>query len=188
MAGQYRDPKRARAYLERGDVDYGGIHISDLKRVLEHTQKAYAHLIDAEKLIIAGHSFGGYLTALVATDPEISSQFKLAIAVSGFYDLGTYAFTNVHTTKDNDTIKRRRAPKDYTGNITQTILVVHGDANGDKTTLVNRADTQSFIDNALNRKKDMHYKFISGMAHGNTAEAPETWEFAKPFIETLKAQ
>lgn len=188
VAQQYnKNNNKYWAYLEAGDSDYGGIHMDDLKRVVSYVSKHYPSLVDPDKLIIAGHSFGGYMVALAVTDPEITKLFKLGIAVSGFFDLGVYANYNVFSLNVTPNIAQRRSPRKFVENISQPVLVIMGDEYKDFTTLVNRADTVAFVNAAKADNKKIYTLFLKGLNHSQTYSSRKTWEFAKPFIDKLKA-
>jgi dipeptidyl aminopeptidase/acylaminoacyl peptidase len=185
VAQIYNDQQNFSAYLNSGDTDYGGIHLDDLQRIMDGTLKLYPTLIDDQKLVIAGHSFGGYLTAVAITDPNLSRKFKLAIIISGFFDLGKYAWSNAFSFNDDVNVQQRRSPTNFVQNISQPVLVIQGDAVADKTTLVSREDTEAFIRAAKAKGKDIHSLFLNGLSHNETEESREAWTFVKPWIERL---
>ncbi len=184
---QYSDAAKKADYFNGGDYDYGGIHADDLLRVIDYLKANHADIIDNDKLIIAGHSFGGYMVALAVTDPVLTKRFKLAMAISGFFDLGNFAKTNVWSTDDkNPSIQQRRSPRSFVQNISQPVIVVHGDPEKDTTTLINRNDTNAFINAAQALNKDVQKLFLDGLDHEETEESAEVWNFFKSFVEKLK--
>jgi dipeptidyl aminopeptidase/acylaminoacyl peptidase len=186
VAQQYNDPNKLNQYASAGDRDYGGIHMDDLRRVMDYVKVHFADKTDVSKWAIGGESFGGYMVALAITDPKLTHYFKLAIAISGFYDLGTYAQQNVVSFDKNADIERRRSPIKFVQNISQPVLVFLGDEEEDKTTLVSYQDTQDFVKAAEKLHKDIHAFFFPGLKHGYVGSLKKTWELARPWIEKLK--
>lgn len=149
------------------DTDYGGGHMKDLKAVVTFASTAYP--LDLNKFIVAGHSFGGYMVSMALTDPQFSAQFKLGIAISGFYDLNGYKEVNCLGDSNDPEIQRKQSPMSFAHNIGQKFIIIHGGAQ-DYTTLVNYKDTEQFANNLFESKKDVVFINFEDGDHDSTED------------------
>ncbi len=114
-----------KTFQHLNDKDLGG---GDLRDVIYAAK--YARSLGAEKLVVLGASYGGYLTAMALT--KASEEWDAGVAIVGFYNWYTEYEKEADYLKAYDSIKmdpslfRERSPIFFVENIRAPVLFIHG--------------------------------------------------------------
>ncbi|MEM3662121.1 MAG: S9 family peptidase [Sulfolobales archaeon] len=115
-----------REFQHLNDRDLGGGDLQDVIHAAKHAKD-----LGAEKIVIIGASYGGYLTALALVKaPEI---WDAGVAIVGFYNWYTEYENEADYLKSYDSIKmdpklfRERSPIFFVENIRAPVLFIHGE-------------------------------------------------------------
>ena len=114
-----------RTFQHLNDKDLGG---GDLLDVLYAAR--YARELGAEKIVVMGASYGGYLTGLAIT--KAPDEWSAAVAIVGFYNWYTEYENEADYLKAYDSIKmdpslfKERSPIFFVENIKTPVLFIHG--------------------------------------------------------------
>jgi pimeloyl-ACP methyl ester carboxylesterase len=136
-------PELTQNFADSVNGDFGGGHMQDLLSVYNYITNTYKEYVDPKKIIIAGHSFGGYTAALAVMHPQLKNLFAASVIMSGFYDNLTQ-FS--HVTK-GDIREMRQSPINFVSEINVPIIIFHG--LHDENTLTTYIGAENFV-RALN--------------------------------------
>ena len=162
--GQFLSSK----YYRSLDTDYGGGHMRDLKAVVSYISSNFN--IDKNKFILAGHSFGGYKTALGMMDTELSEYFALGICASGFYEIVEHInYFCPGDPTNNPELQKKRSPLSFAKEVAKKIIIIHG-GEDDKTGLVNLDNTKKFVENLSEAGKEMNFIQVTDGNHWDTSK------------------
>jgi len=114
-----------KTFQHLNDKDLGG---GDLRDIIYAAK--YARELGAEKIVVLGASYGGYLTALALT--KAPDEWDAGIAIVGFYNWFTEYENEADYLKAYDSIKmdpalfKDRSPIFFVENIKVPVLFIHG--------------------------------------------------------------
>ncbi|MGI9015199.1 MAG: DPP IV N-terminal domain-containing protein [Phycisphaerales bacterium] len=160
----------AATYLQLGTVDLG----DQVAGVQFLTQRPY---IDADRVGITGHSYGGYLAALaILRYPDV---FHVAVAGSAVTDWRNYdtIYTErfMRTPQENEDGYRDGSTLTYAENLRGKLLLLHGMVDDN----VHPNNIWQLVDALQKARKPFSMMFFPNSGHGigSPSVQPLTWEF-----------
>jgi len=132
---------------------------------------------DSNKVFVAGHSAGGYLTAMIGMDPKwLAAQGASNLQLAGLIPVSGQMSTHFHVKKlRGDTGPEYRpiideyAPMYYCASNLPPICLILGDRNIE---YKNRVEENAFMDACLRNLGHQHVEFyeMGGLDHGTVGE------------------
>lgn len=176
---------RGRKFMDVVYRDLG--HYETIDQINAAAEISKLPFVDADRIGIAGWSYGGYEALMCATDPH--SSFAACVAVAPvtdwrYYDT-VYAERYMLTPKQNEDGYKESAPLNRTASLKCPLLIIHGTADDN----VHVSNTLEFASRLINQGKYCDMLMFPNMNHsifGCGARAVVYGRMVDYFREKLK--